>query len=119
MNPVKDHDVMYTGEGSIKELIINNNDRHELHGNVIISISNGMNHKITIYGTQICPGCNAAKAHLKDKGFEYDFKDVREDSKAREEMLQKNEGLLSTPTIDIDGTIIVGFDEKKMDSLLE
>lgn len=75
-------------------------------------------HKITIYGTATCPSCKLAKDYLKENGFEYEWHDVGEDAKAREEMIEKSGGLLSTPTIDIDGKIIIGFDKSKVDLLL-
>lgn len=77
-----------------------------------------MEHKITIYGTSTCASCSLAKEYLKSKNFEYEFKNVGEDAKAREEMIAKNGGMLSTPTIEIDDKIIVGFDKGKIDVLL-
>ncbi|QQG46323.1 MAG: hypothetical protein HYY55_00540 [Candidatus Niyogibacteria bacterium] len=77
-----------------------------------------MEHKITIYSTSTCPSCKMLKAYLQEKGFGYENKDVGEDAKAREEMIAKNGGLLSTPTVEIDGKIIVGFDKEKVDVLL-
>lgn len=77
-----------------------------------------MEHKITIYGTATCPSCAQAKEYLDSKNFKYEFKNVGEDAKAREEMIEKNGGMLSTPTIEIDGKIIVGFDKEKVDVLL-
>lgn len=77
-----------------------------------------MEHKITIYGTSTCPSCAQTKSYLKEKGFEYGWFDVGEDAKAREEMMTKNGGMLSTPTIEIDGKVIVGFDKEKVDVLL-
>lgn len=75
-------------------------------------------HKITIYSTATCPSCKLLKEYLKDKGFEYENKDVGEDAKAREEMLEKSGGLLSTPVVEIDGKVIAGFDKEKVDALL-
>jgi len=77
-----------------------------------------MEHKITIYGTSTCASCAQAKEYLKSKNFEYEWHDVGEDATAREEMIQKSGGMLSTPTIEIDGKVIVGFDKSKVDVLL-
>lgn len=76
-----------------------------------------MEHKITFYSTTTCPSCKLAKEYVKSKGFEYENKDVGEDAKAREEMVAKS-GALSTPVIEIDDKIIVGFDKEKIDVLL-
>jgi len=74
--------------------------------------------KIQIYSTATCPACLAAKAYLDEKGFKYDFIDVGADDKMREEMVKKAGGKLAVPTIDIDGTVLIGFDKPKIDELL-
>ncbi len=77
-----------------------------------------MTHQIKIYSTATCPACKLAKEYIKSKGFEYQSLDVGEDAKAREEMMTKNGGLLSVPTINIDGKVITGFDKNKIDAEL-
>lgn len=59
-----------------------------------------------------------AKAYLSDKKIPYTEKDVQGDVAARQEMVQKS-GQLGVPVIDIDGTIIVGFDKPRVDELLD
>lgn len=65
---------------------------------------------VTIYTTPTCVYCKMTKAFFKEKGVEYTERDVAVDEKAREEMVQKS-GQLGVPVIDIEGTIIVGFDK--------
>lgn len=77
-----------------------------------------MEHKITIYSTATCPSCKLLKDYLREKGFEYENKDVGEDAKAREEMIEKSGGILSTPVVEIDDKVIVGFNREKVDALL-
>ena len=43
--------------------------------------------------------------------------DVIEDNKARQEMISKT-GQVGVPVIDIDGKIIVGFDQEEIEKLL-
>lgn len=76
-----------------------------------------MEHKITIYSTTTCAFCKLAKEYLTSKGFSYETKDVGENAQARQEMIEKS-GAISTPVIEIDGKIIVGFDKSKIDVLL-
>ena len=76
-----------------------------------------MSHTITIYSTPSCVYCKMAKAYLTDKHIPYTEKDVQFDIAAREEMVRKSEQL-GVPVIDIDGTIIVGFDKPRVDELL-
>lgn len=78
-----------------------------------------MEHKITVYSTSTCAACKQAKAFITEKGFEYENKDVGEDAKAREEMMTKNGGIISVPTIEIDGQIIIGYDAEKIESALQ
>ena len=77
-----------------------------------------MEHKVLVYSTATCPSCKAAKQYLTDKGITYTSLDVGADEKAREEMIKKNGGLLTVPTIEIDGKIIVGFDQAKINAAL-
>lgn len=64
---------------------------------------------VTIYTTPTCVYCRMAKAFFTEKNVAYTEKDVVTDMKAREEMVQKS-GQLGVPVIDVQGTIIVGFD---------
>lgn len=70
-----------------------------------------------VYSTPTCPYCNQLKAFLDKKGVSYEKKDVAADTAARDEMVQKS-GQLGVPVSDIDGTIVVGFDQAKISELL-
>ncbi|MDD5221167.1 MAG: glutaredoxin domain-containing protein [Candidatus Pacebacteria bacterium] len=74
--------------------------------------------KIKVYSTQMCPYCVMAKTYLKDRGFEFEDLDVSSDQKALQE-LQEKTNALSVPVLDIDGTIVVGFDRGRINELLE
>lgn len=65
--------------------------------------------KVTVYSTEMCPWCHKAKDFLKQNKIEFEDKNVAEDDDARNEMLEKS-GQMGVPVIDIDGTIIIGFD---------
>lgn len=54
-----------------------------------------------------------AKSFLEKNGVKYQDLNVAEDRAAREEMIRKS-GQMGVPIIDIDGDIIVGFDEAKL-----
>lgn len=73
--------------------------------------------KIIIYGTPACPYCRMAKEYLKEKGFEYEDRDVAADEKMAEEAFQKSKQM-SLPVIDIDGKIVVGFERVGIDKAL-
>ena len=65
--------------------------------------------KVTVYSTEMCPWCHKAKDFLKQNKIAFEDKNVAEDDAARNEMLEKS-GQMGVPVIDIDGTVIIGFD---------
>jgi glutaredoxin-like YruB-family protein len=69
--------------------------------------------KVTIFSTQFCPWCVKTKAFFKMNNVEYVDRNVAEDEKAAQEMVEKS-GQRSVPVIEIDGKIIIGFDEKQL-----
>ncbi|OGL66448.1 NrdH-redoxin [Candidatus Uhrbacteria bacterium RIFCSPHIGHO2_01_FULL_63_20] len=73
--------------------------------------------KVTVYSTPTCPYCKLAKAFLDEKRIPYTDVDVTQDKKLVEEMINKS-GQMGVPVIDVDGTIIVGFDRKKLEKTL-
>ena len=74
--------------------------------------------KTIAYSTESCPWCHVAKDFLKDNSIEFEAKDVANDDAARAELIQKS-GQLGVPVIDIDGTIIVGFDKAAIKKALK
>ncbi len=76
-------------------------------------------HDITIYSTSWCAFCKMAKSYLEQKGIAFTEKNIEEDEAANKELLAKVEGnYQGVPVIDIDGTIILGFDRPKIDAAL-
>jgi glutaredoxin-like YruB-family protein len=73
--------------------------------------------KVTIYSTPVCVYCKMAKEFFAKNNVQYDELNVASDLKAREEMVGKSHQL-GVPVIDIDGTIIVGFDQPKIAAAL-
>ncbi len=74
--------------------------------------------KVLIYTTPTCIWCHHAKEFFKDHKVKYKELDVMKNMKNRKEMMKKS-GALATPVIDIDGKIIIGFDEIKIRKLLK
>ena len=72
--------------------------------------------KIIIYRTPTCVYCKKAKAFLGAHNIPYEEKNVAEDSVAREEMVHKS-SQLGVPVIDIDGQIMVGFNQRILSEL--
>lgn len=67
---------------------------------------------VKIYSTPVCVYCKMAKEFFKKNNIAYEEKDVSEDMDARKEMVEKSHQL-GVPVIDVDGKIIVGFDEEE------
>ncbi|MBI2675167.1 MAG: glutathione S-transferase N-terminal domain-containing protein [Candidatus Aenigmarchaeota archaeon] len=72
---------------------------------------------VTIYTAKWCPWCQKAKAYFRQNNISFVEKDVESDEKYGQEVMHKS-GQLSIPVIDIDGTIIVGFDRPAIDRAL-
>ena len=71
-----------------------------------------------MYSTPTCPWCKAAKEFLKENNIAFAEKDVSTDEKARNDMIEKS-GQMGVPVLDINGTIIVGFDKEAMKKALK
>jgi len=59
-----------------------------------------------------------AKEYFAKKGVSFQDFNVEDDEEALAEMVRKS-GQMGVPVIDIDGTIIVGFDRQAIDEALE
>jgi glutaredoxin-like YruB-family protein len=68
---------------------------------------------VTIYTTPTCPWCKTTKKFFQDNGVQYAEKDVASDLAARQDMITKS-GQMAVPVIDVDGRIIVGYDEPNL-----
>ena len=73
--------------------------------------------KITVYSTPTCPWCTRAKNYLRSKNITFADIDVSVDREKAMEIVKKS-GQQGVPVLDIDGNIIVGFDQARIDSLL-
>ncbi len=74
--------------------------------------------KVTIYTTPGCSVCRKAKDYLTRKGVAYEEIDVAADRKAADEMVQKS-GQMGVPVIIVDGVILAGFNQFKLDVALQ
>jgi glutaredoxin 3 len=72
---------------------------------------------IKVYSTPTCPYCTMAKKYLESKDVQYEDVDVSADRNAATEMVSKS-GQRGVPVLDINGSIIVGFDKDRIDSAL-
>lgn len=72
---------------------------------------------VVVYSTQTCPYCVMAKRYLSEKGVAYTDYDVGSDQAKAFEMLRKS-GQMGVPVLDVNGSVIVGFDRPAIDRAL-
>lgn len=72
---------------------------------------------VLIYSTPTCPYCKQAKAFLTEKGVAFTDIDVSTDASKAQEMIEKS-GQMGVPVLDIEGTLIIGFDREKIANTL-
>ena len=72
---------------------------------------------VIIYSTPTWPHCKRAKEYLSQKGISYVDYDVAKDRDKVKEMIQKS-GQMGVPVLDIEGEIIVGFDQAAISKAL-
>jgi glutaredoxin-like YruB-family protein len=73
---------------------------------------------VTVYSTPSCPWCTTLKNYLRKNGIRFTDIDVSRDQQAAQDMVRKS-GQQGVPQTDISGQVIIGFDQKKLNQLLE
>ncbi len=72
---------------------------------------------VTVYTTPTCAFCYTLKEYLHDKKIQFTEKDLTQDQEAQKWVIE-NTGQLAVPVIDIDGSVVIGFDRPKIEALL-
>lgn len=76
-----------------------------------------MNEEVKVYTTSTCPYCTKVKSFLTEKGVEFSAIDVSKDAEALKEMIEIS-GVRSVPVISACGEVMVGFDQGKLEQML-
>ena len=74
--------------------------------------------EVKIYSTPTCHFCHMAKDFFEEEGVQYTEYNVAEDTEKRTEMVEKT-GQLGVPVIEIDGQVVIGFNEARIQELLK
>ena len=75
---------------------------------------------VTVYSTTWCAFCTTEKQWLDSIGVKYVSKNIEEDEKAKEELLERVNGQFQgVPTTTIGDEVIIGFDRPKLTAALE
>ncbi|MBI2444469.1 MAG: glutaredoxin family protein [Candidatus Magasanikbacteria bacterium] len=72
---------------------------------------------VTVYSTPTCPWCHKTKQYLTAKNIPFTDINVAADQQKAQEMIAKS-GQMGVPVIEIDGNIVVGYDQAKINKLL-
>ena len=72
---------------------------------------------VSIYSTPTCVYCKAAKDFMKAHNVPFTEYDVAADLVRRKEMIERS-GQMGVPVLDIDGQIMVGYEEKALSEAL-
>lgn len=74
-------------------------------------------HSVTGFSTPTCPWCARLKAYLRQHNIAFKDVDVSRDAVAAQQMVNRS-GQMGVPQAWIDGQVVVGFDRKRVDTLL-
>ena len=73
---------------------------------------------VRVFSTPACPFCFALKNFLKEHNIKFEDIDVSQNEAAKKEMIEKS-GQMGVPVVEINGEIVIGFDQKKIKQLLK
>ena len=69
--------------------------------------------KVKVYSTPTCPWCIKTKIFLKENNIEFENIDVSQSQEKAQELVEKS-GQMGVPVVDIDGTMIIGFNQEEI-----
>lgn len=111
INQQPDNDVLFSELGKVSPELI----RHEVEAKAV-SLPHG---GVVMYCTSWCPDCKRARAWLKLHNIPYTEVDITTVPGASAQVKKMTGGNLTTPTFDIDGVIVVEFNEAKLTQILK
>lgn len=77
-----------------------------------------MDSKIIIYGAEWCGYCHEAMHYLDGLGVGYTYKNIDLSQDDAREAIEKSHQM-GIPVLDVDGTIIIGFDRPRLNEALK
>ncbi len=73
--------------------------------------------RVVVYSTNSCPWCHRVKQWLEEHHVKYEEVNLNSDPSRIQEMVDKS-GQMGVPVTDVNGQIIVGFDEGRLKGAL-
>jgi mycoredoxin len=74
--------------------------------------------EIVVYGASWCKDTQRSRKYLNRVGVPYTLVDVDQNPEAARQVKARNRGYLSTPTIDIDGQILIEPSDEELAEIL-
>jgi glutaredoxin-like YruB-family protein len=74
--------------------------------------------RVTVYSTPTCSWCTTLKNYLRKNKIPFSDVDISRDQDAARELVSRS-GHQGVPQTEIDGNWVIGFDQPKLNSLLE
>jgi mycoredoxin len=75
--------------------------------------------QVKVYGADWCEDTQATRNHLDSLGVPYQYINVEQDARAQDWVKRQNHGKQKTPTVDIQGKILVEPDERELERALK
>lgn len=73
-------------------------------------------HEVIVYSSTGCPYCEKVKNYLKEHNIEYEERNVSIHKEYFDQLRERK--IFGTPATLIDGKLVLGFQEKKLNKLL-
>jgi glutaredoxin 3 len=73
---------------------------------------------VVLYSTPSCSYCRLAKDYLRQKGVSFTEYNIASDQRKAEEMVRKS-GQMGVPVLDVNGSVIVGFNKPEIERALK
>ncbi|MFC0188581.1 glutaredoxin family protein [Fictibacillus aquaticus] len=79
-----------------------------------------MSQKVIVYTQETCPPCFAEKEWLKSNSIEFEERDIRQNPKFMDEVIELGASATPVTVIDSDGIrqVVMGFKEEELKKIL-
>lgn len=93
-----------------------------LFNNAVYTVKNNQSgvksKRVTVYSTPTCSWCNTLKTWLRKQGIAFIDIDISKNEQLAEELVRKS-GQQGVPQTEINGEMVVGFNQNRLKELLE
>lgn len=119
--------VLVLEKGEVKQRIVGSQTQ-AFYARALLNIGDGprrskdgekrKSHRVVVYVSDHCSWCTKVKNYLRRRQIRFNEINVSSDEKAARDLMART-GQSGVPQLDIDGHYIVGFNQPRIDELLE